>query len=195
MSASNEKETEGDIGEMGERLATEVRTYIAAFCAANCITKLSFVGHSLGGLIIRAALPHLQDFKAKFFTYLSFSSPHLGYMYNSNKLLDAGMWVMKNWKNSKSLTQLSMSDTQNPEDSCLFKLSMQPGLESFKNIVFCCSYQDKYVPFDSARIQICKQALETTGAAAKLGNTYIKMAQNLLGNIRAKVIYRLEVNF
>ena len=64
------------------------------------ITKVSFIGHSLGGLIIRAAIPYLDDLQAKLHTYMSMSSPHLGYMYNSNKLLDAGMWVMKNWKKS-----------------------------------------------------------------------------------------------
>jgi hypothetical protein len=50
----------------------------------------------LGGLIIRAALPHLAEYSTKFFTYMSLSSPHLGDTYNSNKLFDAGMWVLKN---------------------------------------------------------------------------------------------------
>ena len=156
---------------MGERLATEVKQYILSFCPASCLAKISFIGHSLGGLIIRAALPHLAEYSQKFFTYMSLSSPHLGYMYNSNKLFDAGMWVLKNWRKSRCLTQLSMTDESNPEDTCLYRLTQLPGLEWFQNIVLCCSFQDKYVPFDSARIQICKQALETTNS--KLGNTYI----------------------
>lgn len=104
MSSSNEDRTEGDIIEMGERLATEVKSYITSFCPLICLAKLSFIGHSMGGLIIRAALPHLTEFQDKFYTYMSMSSPHLGYMYSSNKLVDAGMWVMKNWRKSKSLT-------------------------------------------------------------------------------------------
>lgn len=96
--------------EMGERLASEVRNYIVSFCPASCLSKLSFIGHSLGGLIIRAALPHLAEFSKKFYTYISMSTPHLGYMYNSNKLFDAGMWVLKNWRKSKCLMQLSMTD-------------------------------------------------------------------------------------
>lgn len=90
--------------EMGERLATEVKQYILSFCPASCLAKISFIGHSLGGLIIRAALPHLSQYNDKFFTYMSLSSPHLGYMYNSNKLFDAGMWVLKNWRKSRCLT-------------------------------------------------------------------------------------------
>lgn len=49
-----------------------------------------------------------------------------------------------------------MTDESNPEETCLFRLSQLPGMEWFNNIVLCCSFQDKYVPFDSARIQICK---------------------------------------
>lgn len=182
LATSNEDQTEGDIMEMGERLASEVRNYILSFCPASCLAKLSFVGHSLGGLIIRAALPHLAEYSHKFFTYISLSSPHLGYMYNSNKILDAGMWVLKNWKKSLSLTQLSMTDKSNVEDTCLFRLTQLPGMEWFQNIVLCCSYQDKYVPFDSARIQICKQALDSK-ANEKLGNTYITMASNVFKNV------------
>lgn len=159
LSQANEDATEGDIMEMGERLATEVKQYILSFCPASCLNRISFIGHSLGGLIIRASLPHLAEYSSKFYTYISLSSPHLGYMYNSNKLFDAGMWVLKKWRKSKCLTQLSMSDEDKVEDTCLFRLAQLPGLEWFKNIALVCSFQDQYVPFDSARIQICKQAL------------------------------------
>ena len=205
LSQSNEEQTEGDIMEMGKRLADEVKQYIQSFCPLSCINKISFIGHSLGGLIIRASLPHLEEYKAKFFTYMSLGSPHLGYMYNSNQLLNAGMWLLKKWKNSKSLTQLSMTDHKQVEDTCLYKLTQSPGLEWFQNVVLVCSYQDQYAPFDSTRIQICKQALyehnpqgSTSTTAADLnnrGNTYISMAQNLLTGLKTKLLYRLDVNF
>ena len=54
------------------------------------LEKLSFVGHSLGGLIIRAALPHLIKYKEQMYTFVTFSSPHLGYMYSSSSIVDAG---------------------------------------------------------------------------------------------------------
>lgn len=74
------------------------------------LKKLSFVGHSLGGLIIRSALPLLLHYRDYFFGYMSMGSPHLGYMYNSNSLVSAGMWFLKNWKQSQCLQQLSMTD-------------------------------------------------------------------------------------
>jgi len=44
---------------MGERLANEVKTFIAENFPQNSLSKLSFIGHSLGGVKIRAALPKL----------------------------------------------------------------------------------------------------------------------------------------
>jgi len=109
----------------------------------SCLAKVSFIGHSLGGLIIRAALPHLiGDLKDKFYTYISLSSPHMGYMYNSNKLFDAGMWFLKKWRKSKCLMQLSMTDSKNIEETALFKLSTFNGLCYFKNVVLVSSFQD-----------------------------------------------------
>mmetsp|Transcript_23203 Transcript_23203/g.22714 ORF Transcript_23203/g.22714 Transcript_23203/m.22714 type:complete len:293 (-) Transcript_23203:59-937(-) len=189
--SSNEDQTEGDIIEMGDRLANEVKQYIQSFCPVSCLSRISFIGHSLGGLIIRAALPKLEEFKDKFYTYMSLSSPHLGYMYNSNKLFDAGMWFLKKWRKSKCLQQLSMSDHKEAESTCLYQLSKAPGLNWFKNVVLACSYQDQYAPFDSARIQICKKAHEDP----RKGQLYIKMAQNLLREIKPRMMYRLDVNF
>ena len=37
-----------------------------------------------------------------------------------------GIWILKKWKKSQSLTQLSLADASNPEDSFLYKLSQAP---------------------------------------------------------------------
>lgn len=107
----------------------------------------------MGGIIIRAALPHLAKYKDKMFTFMSLSSAHLGYMYNASKIISTGMWIMKRWKKSVSLSQLSMTDSPNLEDTFLYKLSCCDGLNWFKNVVLVSSYNDSYAPFDSARIQ------------------------------------------
>ena len=57
---------------------------------------MSFIGHSLGGLIIRSALEHLEKFSPKMHLYMTLSSPHLGYMYNSSKIIDAGRILIIN---------------------------------------------------------------------------------------------------
>ncbi len=48
----------------------------------------------MGGIIIRAALPHLEKFKERMYSFITLSSPHLGYMYNSSKLIDAVIWFL-----------------------------------------------------------------------------------------------------
>jgi pimeloyl-ACP methyl ester carboxylesterase len=56
---SNEDQTDSDILEMGERLANEVRSFITENFPQQSLSKLSFIGHSLGGVKVRAALPRL----------------------------------------------------------------------------------------------------------------------------------------
>ena len=185
----NEGETEGDISEMGERLSEEVLQYIHEWCPQNSLEKVSFIGHSLGGLIIRASLPHLKSLSSKFQFLLTFSSPHLGYMYNTSKLVDAGMWIIKKLKKSLSLKQLSMTDTNEARSSFLYKLSNLQGLEWFRNVALVGAHQDNYAPFESARVEVGAKA-----AGDARGRLYIEMASNLLGRIRAERIGRIDVS-
>jgi len=120
---ANEHDTDMDIFEMGAKLAEEVHQYIRESCPGNQLGRLTFIGHSLGGLIIRAALPKLEKYKDKFHGFLTLCSPHLGYMYKSSKLFTTGMWVLRSWKKSTVLTQLSMTDTKNIEETTLYRLS------------------------------------------------------------------------
>ena len=175
---------------MGEKLAEEIMKKVESYCP-DSLGRLSFIGHSMGGVIIRAALPYLEKFKDKMFTFLSLSTPHLGYMYNPSKIISTGMWLMKQWKKSKSLAQLSLSDEKNLEDTYMYKLSCQDGLNWFDNVVLLSSFKDSYAPFDSARIQNCTQAAQDS----KYGEFYMKMANNILGKMSTKCIHRIDVNF
>ena len=85
---------------MGQKLADEVHQYIRESCPGSQLGRLTFIGHSLGGLIIRAALPYLEKYKDKMHGFLTLCSPHLGYMYKTSKLFSTGMWVLKSWKKS-----------------------------------------------------------------------------------------------
>ena len=57
-------------------------------------------------------------------------------------------------------------------------------------MAFCSSPQDSYVPFESARVQICKEAIKDQ----KLGSAYIEMASNILGRVRGRVLFRIDIN-
>ena len=77
-SSSNEQNTEGDIEEMGIRLAKEINNFIKEWFKKDTLKKIIFFGHSLGGIIIRSALPNLADHKDKMHLLITFSTPHLG---------------------------------------------------------------------------------------------------------------------
>jgi len=56
------------------------------------------------------------------------SSPHLGYAYSTSKLVDAGLWLVNQMKKCTSILQMTMQDTEVPEESFLYQLSQKPGL-------------------------------------------------------------------
>jgi len=47
---------------MGKKLANEVTTFVNKIAKVEMITKISFIGHSMGGIIIRSALTNLPQY-------------------------------------------------------------------------------------------------------------------------------------
>ncbi|EAR98529.2 serine esterase, putative (macronuclear) [Tetrahymena thermophila SB210] len=180
----NEDHTDKDLDFLGKNLALEIRAYIGKRYI-QCLTKMTFIGHSMGGVIARAALPYLQDYSTIMYSYISICSPHLGCYANSNKLIDAGLWIMQKIHKSQSLLQLSMRDSDNIEDTYLYKLSTKPGLNWFQNVMFISSFDDQYVPIQSARVL-------TIPNGSKYHN---QMVENISRNFKCENIYRLDVNF
>ena len=87
------------------RLAKEVDKYVQDNCLESTPFQVSFIGYSLGGVIIRAALPYLKHMAANLFTFMSLSSPHLGLVKSgyTSGLFSAGLWFFKKWNGSKCL--------------------------------------------------------------------------------------------
>ena len=69
--------------------------------------RLSFIGHSLGGLIIRAALPQLKEYEKNMHTYISLATPHCGYASSESVLVDTGLMMIQKWNKCKTLEELS----------------------------------------------------------------------------------------
>ena len=107
----------------------------------------------MGGLIIRSALPRIEKYKKYFHSLITLSSPHLGYLYSTSKLIDAGLWFLNTMKKCTSILQMTMQDNEKIEETFLYKLSQKPGFDWFKKVVFLGSQQDLYVPYSSARLQ------------------------------------------
>ncbi|KAJ7546564.1 hypothetical protein O6H91_08G044700 [Diphasiastrum complanatum] len=205
MSESNEDQTLCDFRELGQRLADEVVSFLKHRLSKalrrgtfnNC--KLSFVGHSIGNIIIRAALtePIMKPFLQFAYTFLSISGPHLGYLYSSNSLFNSGLWVLKKLKASLCMHQLTFTDQPNIENCYIFKLSqVENTFSHFQHVVLVSSPQDRYVPYHSARIEICQAAVRDS----KKGASYAKMLQSCTEQLTCpanvdRTFIRCDVNF
>nr|XP_034568601.1 protein FAM135A-like [Setaria viridis] len=205
LSQINEDRTSGDFKEMGRRLANEVVAFLKRRLdkyskMGGCQEmKLSFVGHSIGNIILRSALtePKLQPFLKNLYTYMSISGPHLGYWYSSNSLFNSGLWLMKRLKGMQCMAQLTFSDDNDPQNTFFYKLCKLKTLENFKNIILVSSPQDGYVPYHSARIDLCHASSSDN---SRRGQVFTEMLNNCLDQIRAptsetRVFMRCDVNF
>ncbi|KAK6989148.1 protein FAM135A [Biomphalaria glabrata] len=177
MSERNQQDTFADFDKMTERLVDEILSYLDTF--GFDITRISFVGHSLGNIIIRSTLSHpkISHLLPKLYTFLSLSGPHLGTLYNTSGLVNMGMWFMQKWKKSGSLLQLSLKDHNDLRQTFLYKLSQKPVLHNFKHVLLVGSHQDRYIPYHSSRIEICRAAQKDTTTT---GAVYREMVQNIL---------------
>ncbi|KAK4276942.1 hypothetical protein QN277_015029 [Acacia crassicarpa] len=205
MSEANEDKTSADFREMGQRLAQEVASFVKrkmdkASKNGNLEDiRLSFVGHSIGNLIIRTAIADsaMEPFLGHLHTYVSVSGPHLGYLYSSNSLFNSGLWLLKTLKGTQCIHQLTFTDDSDIQNTFVYKLCKQKTLGHFKHIILLSSPQDGYVPYHSARIQSCQAASNDN---SRKGRAFMEMLDSCLDQICAKtsegrVFMRFDVNF
>ena len=107
-SVSNEGMTDTSIDDMAARLAREVADFVAELGGAQRVARLSFVAHSLGGLIVRASLAFapMRALVPKLHTLVTLASPHCGYLFSESRLLRSGLAMMQRWTNSTCLQQV-----------------------------------------------------------------------------------------
>ena len=185
----NEGKTGGDIEKMGKRLAKEVNKYVKDHFYQDSLEKLSFIGYSLGGLIARTSLLYLPDYLANLHFLLTLSTPHLGCYSNSSKLVNAGMWIMKNLKRSKSLSQLVLNDSKQASLSFIYKLGSSSEIQHFKHISFVSSCQDKYSPIHSSRVEPCPSK------TSEKENVQSEIAKSILSRLGCNRLIRIDANF
>ena len=157
MSEINQMDTFQSFEDMTRKLVNEIMYHVKT--SYLNIGKISFIGHSLGCILIRSAIqkPELANFSSKFHTFLSLSGPHIGTMFNNSGLVNAGMWMMQKWKKSGSLQQLALKvgfdqnlpkilsgkyffqDTTDIRASFIYKLAEKSNLEVFKHLLLASS--------------------------------------------------------
>uniref|UniRef100_A0A8C3YQ98 Family with sequence similarity 135 member B n=1 Tax=Catagonus wagneri TaxID=51154 RepID=A0A8C3YQ98_9CETA len=127
MSEKNQTDTFADFDTMTDRLLDEIIQHIQLYNLS--IARISFIGHSLGNIIIRSVLtrPRFRYYLNKLHTFLSLSGPHLGTLYNNSTLVSTGLWLMQKLKKSGSLLQLTFRDNADLRKCFLYQLSQKTG--------------------------------------------------------------------
>jgi len=191
---ANNKYNEDSVKEMSRRLAIEVMGHIHSKAShllrPNRPGRLSFIGHSAGGLVIRKVLEEsaLKPVLSKLYLYISLATPHLGTLYSDSKIVSTGMWALAQWKKSPTLREIMLEDglTNSYQNSLLYQLSSNGVLLHFQYVVLVSSPADQYVPAYSARIQHCPQS--------KAGPAILEMASNLLAQVEHRRLFRITID-
>lgn len=187
MAQANQSNTFCDFNDMTDRLLVEILDYVHDMPTPP--TKVSFIGHSLGTIIARSLVtrPDFASLQPKLHLLLSVCGPHLGTQFQKG-IISMGMWAVQKWYSSKSLLQLSLKDAPNPRDAFLYHLSEAPSFEYFRHVILLCSPQDKYVPYQSAKVATIAQdgSLQST-----LG---LEMMQNILEPMREAKVNLVRVS-
>ena len=92
------------IMEMGKKVAVEIEDYLAKKHKSLSSVKIIMIGHSMGGIILRAALHSLsKPIRSSLHTFMSFASPHLGYLYCDSVITGAGLKLLDSISPSQSI--------------------------------------------------------------------------------------------
>ena len=185
-SKANEEMKAKKIDDMGKDLADEVLDTLNSY---KNIAKVSFVGHSLGGVIIRAALPYLERARTLLFSFISLSSPHLGTKQGKSFLVNTGIFFLGKIKKETAIKELQMDDESDIKKSFLYKLAQNDKLYWFNNILLVSSPQDAYVPYTSARIQPVPTSSETG-----IKNIINQMSNSIWSKVNNDMVVRIDVD-
>lgn len=186
-----EEVTEIDIDSLGFNLALDIKNYLQDTIGEYSMKSISFIGHSLGGLIVRAALPYMKDYREKMKTFMSLCTPHLGFISSNNPLVRIGLWYLRTFRNDESLHQIIGSDHKSPNQRFIYKLSLDPGLGWFRNVILAASPQDSYVNFHSARIELTTE-LEKSADIRQMTENIFKSMETCEKVIRIGFNYNTE---
>jgi len=185
--ASIEKIGDKGILELGEIIAAEIKFKLQRYIDADKLECITLIGHSRGGLVVRAALPHLEEYSKYFHGLVTFATPHYGYIHSKSKLLSIGMWAVSRFTKDPTVGEMRLSDKSNIEECALYVLSNAKGLEWFKHVLLVGSSHDTYSPLESALIQFSERFSE---------NSNIKtICDNIQKKLKASKVTRVNVNF
>ena len=189
-----EGNTSQPIRESGEVLAREIvqilRTRGLDLQADHPTALLSFVGHSLGALIVRAAIASktLRNHAAqlRYRTLLSLAAPHFGSRFGGSKLVRNGARIVSAVRQG-ALRDLCLGGGA----EALLEINRLAPFGRFDCVVLISSSDDKYVPWLSARAQIDRRVLMTD----KHSSVIVEMAAEAWKSPLPALSIRADVGF
>ncbi|GIQ81409.1 hypothetical protein KIPB_002362, partial [Kipferlia bialata] len=145
ISTCNEEYTTHSILELGQRLAEEIH----AGCDMTAVERVDFVGHSLGGVIIRSALETelLAPLLPRLGHLLTFNAPHAGTVSGPNAIVSSALSVMRAASMAKetSLRDLNLMVSKQQEEPYLLTLAGARSLRMFRRIILVTAVGDGFV--------------------------------------------------
>jgi hypothetical protein len=152
---------------MAERLAVSLMEFLheeEQDMHEKPIRKISFIAHSLGGLVVRSMLgftkhdqtycrEFVRNYSSRLYTLLTLSTPHLGSLNNKKSLIvNSAMWFLRFSRGVRVLLQLNCQDSNDP-DKCLLSILARDGsIALFKHIILVACPQDTFVSAHSALV-------------------------------------------
>lgn len=149
----------------GDRLVDRILSHLAWLeSVRKSVTRISFVGYSLGGLIVRYAIGKLFSQglfnKIKAVNLVTFASPHLGSWLHNKGLLPKTFNSLVPLVSSRTGYQLMMKDAYIGEECLLCalcdpKLAFYQGLKQFESLMSLANIRhDPTVPYCTAAMAV-----------------------------------------
>jgi hypothetical protein len=197
-SSANSDHAEDSIVLMGRRLAEEVVTFITTQCSIQSpeeLRGLSFVAHSLGGLVARAALEHLEEYSQRMHLFLTLATPHLGYAKQtqiSGWIVNAAVQILRKLDTTSAcLKELTHSDQPDADGRrYLDRQARSPCLSWFRHVAFVSSVNDSFVQTASALAFVGDAEV-----SAKLAPQTRRIGEAMAKYLDARRVLRLHVDF
>lgn len=149
---------------LASMIAKEMASHLTSLPSrtGRSVHRISFIGHSIGSIVIRLALnnPLLQSYQSCYHLFLSLNAPHLGVQF-SKKTHEWGKKVLSLVNSSALVDELMLKDEKSPKNSLLYRMSQNScivykidlyvDISHFKYFYLFSSCQDSFIPFHCVR--------------------------------------------
>ncbi|KAJ3349182.1 hypothetical protein HDU91_006417 [Kappamyces sp. JEL0680] len=193
FSKCNQSNTFNHLVAMGNNLAKEILDFIQN--EGLSVGKISFVCHSLGGIIARLAIRHecLVPFRCCFHAFTSFASPHLSLALHTNHVIGSALGIYQSLYSADSIRQLYLEDHDDKRLCLLYQLSQDKTMAHFDSVCLFGSEQDQYVHFEGALACPLVHWKQYSAFAPALKPVFSEMQRNFVSSCRS--ISRFQICF